>query len=352
MLAVITTQPGGPEVLGIAPAPIPQPGSNQVLVRVRAAALNYADMLQREGEFPAPPGESTILGVEIAGDVAACGAGVDVPTGTPVFGLAGGGGYAEFCLLDAGMTIPIPASLTYAEAAATCEGFFTADTTLFRLGNLEPGHSVLIHGGTGGIGTAAVQLAHSVGARVACTTGSEAKVSRLEFLGADLVINYKTANFASEVLAWTHQKGVDVVLDIVGAAYFERNLSVLKDGGTLVQIGIMSGAKCELDLDEIILRRLRIKGSVMRILPLAEKRAIARRFCERWLPLVATREIRPMIDSIYAYPEVAKAHERLGRSEHFGKIVLDFGMAAEAVSSRNWANPIAGGLRNETAGLQ
>jgi putative PIG3 family NAD(P)H quinone oxidoreductase len=330
MRAVMARRPGGPEVLHLADLPVPVPGPGEVQVRVRAAALNHADLLQRAGEFPAPAGESAILGVEIAGEVVACGPGVHMRSGSPVFGLVGGGAYANRCVIDAEMAIPIPAGLSYAEAASLPEVFFTADTTMFGLGHLTAGQSVLVHGGGSGLGTACIQMAKSAGALVACTAGSDAKAARALGLGADLAINYRTDDFARRILAWTGGAGVDLVEDIVGAEYFERNLSVLKDGGCLVQVGVMSGTSCALDLDLIVLRRLQLKGSIMRALPIQAKRAITRRFRERWLPLLAAGELLPVIDSVFPLAKVAEAHARMQRSDHFGKIVLDLYRAGDA----------------------
>lgn len=343
MRGVVAARPGGPEVLELADLVVPSPGPDEVLVRVRAAALNQADLLQRAGEFPAPAGESEVLGVEIAGDVVSCGSNVNAPPGRAVFGLVGGGAYADFCVIDAWMAIDIPPGFTYAEAAALPEVFFTADTTMFELGGLGAGKAVLVHGGGSGLGSTCIQMAKSVGARVACTVGSDAKAARASALGADLPINYRTQDFVREVLAWTGGVGVDLVEDIVGADYFGRNLSVLKDGGCLVQVGVMSGTRCELDLDAIVLRRLQLKGSIMRALPLESKRAITRRFRERWLPLLAAGELAPVVDSVIPVADVARAHARMERSEHFGKIVLDLhrandvavpGPSAEAFSAK------------------
>lgn len=323
MRAVTTAGAGGPEVLGIGEVPTPEPGPDQVLVRVRAAALNQADLLQRSGEFPAPPGESEILGVEIAGDVAARGANVRLPIGSAVFGLVGGGAYADYCLLDAEMAIAIPPGFSYAEMAAVPEVFFTADTAMFELGKLSAGQTVLVHGGGSGLGSACIQMAKSAGARVACTVGSDAKAARALALGADLAVDYKTRDFVQDVLAWTNGAGVDVVVDIVGADYFARNLAVLKEAGCLVLVGVMGGTRCELDLDAILLKRLQVKGTIMRSRPMEAKRGITRRFRERWLPLLVARELRPVVDSVFPIADAAQAHARMERSEHFGKIILD-----------------------------
>lgn len=333
MRAVVVPTPGGPDAMTVRTVPRPVPSPDQLLVRVRAAALNQADLLQRAGEFPAPPGESDVLGVEIAGDVVAAGANAAANAaagvGAAVFGLVGGGGYADGCLIDAGMAIPIPAGLSYAEAAALPEVCFTADTALFQLGGLSEGQTVLIHGGASGLGTAAIQMAKLAGARVACTVGSAQKAERTRALGADLAIVYTEQDFVTGVLAWTEGAGVDVIVDIVGTEYFNRNLAALKDGGCLVQVGVMSGTRCDLDLDTILFKRLQIKGTIMRPLPIGEKRRITRRFRDRWLPHVMDGSLRPVVDSIHPIRAVASAHRRLEQSRHIGKIILDLFEARE-----------------------
>jgi NADPH:quinone reductase len=323
MRAVVSLGPGGPSVLTLGEVAMPSPGPGQLLLRVRAAALNHADMLQREGEFPPSPGESEVLGVEIAGDVVAAGAGSRAIVGTPMFGLVGGGGYADYCLIDDHMAFDIPAGFSYAEAASLPEVYFTGDTTMFQLGGLTSGQTVLVHGGGSGLGTACIQMAKSAGARVACTVGSAAKATRALALGAELAINYRQQDFVTEVRTWTAGQGVDLVEDIVGASYLTRNLAALKDGGRLLQVGIIGGTVCSIDLDTIVLRRLHLIGSVMRPLPLEAKRAIAHRFRDHWLPRLAARRLAPVVDSIVPVAEVVSAHERLGRSDHFGKIILD-----------------------------
>jgi NADPH:quinone reductase len=331
MQAVVTLGAGGPEVLDIRTVERPIPTAHQLLVRVRAAALNHADMLQRQGEFPPSAGESEILGVEIAGDVAGAGAHCTTPIGTPVFGLVGGGGYAEYCVIDEGMAIQMPSGMSYAEAAACPEVFFTANTTLFELGDLRAGQTVLIHGGGSGLGSIGIQMARHVGAQVACTVGSEMKAARARELGASLCIDYSREDFVTRVRGATDD-GADLVQDIVGAAYLSRNLAALKPGGCLLLVGVMSGTLCQVDLDAILMRRLKIAGSVMRPLSLAAKRRITRAFRERWLPELVAGRVRPVIDSVMSLSEVRRAHERLGRSEHFGKIVLSvYGAGACAV---------------------
>ncbi|HYG61567.1 MAG TPA: NAD(P)H-quinone oxidoreductase [Thermoanaerobaculia bacterium] len=320
---------GGPEVLKIVEAPRPVPGPDELLVRVRAAALNNADLLQRDGSYSPPPGESEILGVEIAGEVEEMGERVSgFQRGQRVFGLVGSGGYAEHCLLDAGMAIPVPDGWSWTEAAAVPEAYFTADTTLFELGGLAAGQSVLIHAAGSGIGTVCIQLARFTGARVLCTAGSDEKLARCRELGADAGFNYKTEDWAAEVLRATGDAGdtggagVDVVWDVVGATYLARNLAVLRDGGRLVQVGLLTGWETEIDLLPLVLRRLQIKGSSMRPRSLADKRAITRKFRERWLPLLEERRLRPVIDSVFPLERVAEAHARMEAHLNFGKILL------------------------------
>lgn len=323
MRAILVDQPGGPEVLRLGRIPRPNVGALSVLVRVRAAALNHADMLQRQGLFAPPPGESEVLGVEIAGDIVQAGPGFQSMIGRPVFGLVGGGGYAEYCLMDAGMTIEIPPGYTYAEAAALPEAYFTGNTALFELGELDQGMTVLIHGGGSGLGTACIQMAKHVGAHVTCTVRSAAKAERVRQLGADRVIQYPNEDFSDAILRDPPHDRMDVVLDIVGADYLERNLRVLRDGGRLLLIGILSGTKCEIDLDEVILKRLRLKGAIMRSLGIEEKQQITATFKRQWLPQLAHRTLRPVVDSVYPLGQASQAHARMRRSEHIGKIVLD-----------------------------
>lgn len=321
--AVICDGFGGPEVLKISEIPRPVPGPDQLLVRVRASALNRADLLQRSGAYSPPPGESAIPGVEIAGEVEAWGDGVTgFRPGQGVFGLVGSGGYAGHCLLDAGMAVPVPEGWSWVEAAAVPEAFYTADTTLFELGELAAGQSVLIHAAGSGMGTACIQLAREAGARIFCTAGSDEKLVRCRELGAEVGIHRRNQDFAEEVLRHTDGAGVDVVEDFVGADYLARNLAVLKDGGRLVQVGLLSGWMGEIDLLALVLRRLQIKGSAMRPRSLAEKRAIARRFQERWLPLLVSGRLRPVIDSVFPLERVGEAHSRLESDLSFGKILL------------------------------
>ena len=323
MKAVIQSANGSPQVLQLGEAPLPEPGEDQLLVRVRASALNRADTMQRKGMYPPPPGESDILGLELAGEVEAWGAGVQgFSKGRRVFGLIGGGGYAEYALIDKELAMPIPDSWSFAEAAAVPEVYFTANETVFVLGKLQPGEAVLIHAGGSGVGTAAIQMARHVGARVYFTAGSDEKIERAMALGADAGINYKTHDFAEEIKRLTAGAGVDLVEDFLGASYLERNLSVLRPGGRLILVALMGGAKCEVDLSTIMRKRLQVFGSVMRSRSLEDKRAITARFRERWLPPLIEGGIKPVIDSVFPLEDVVAAHEKMEANKNFGKIIL------------------------------
>lgn len=324
MKAVTLKAFGGPEVLQVGEVPKPTPGAEQLLVRVRATALNRADTLQRKGAYPPPPGESEILGLELAGEVESWGAAVaGVNAGQRVMALVGGGAYAEYCLVDKDMAMPIPQGWSFAQAAAVPEVFFTANETVFVLGNLQPGESLLCHAGGSGVGTAAIQMAHHVGAKVYFTAGSEDKIDRAMALGADAGINYKTQDFAEEIKRLTQGKGVDVIEDFLGASYFARNIASLNTYGRLVIVALMGGSKTEIDLSQIQRKRLAIFGTTLRARPLPEKRKVTRRFVERWLPPLVQGQLKPVIDSVYPMEKVSEAHRRMDSNENFGKIVLE-----------------------------
>lgn len=323
MRAVTFRGAGGVEVLAISEVPRPEPGPEELLVRVRAAALNRADTLQRSGEYQAPEGVSPIPGVEIAGEVAGWGEGVSgFALGDRVCGLVGGGGYAEYCPLDHQMALPVPEGWSFAEAVTVPEAFYTADTTLFEIGRLSAGETVLIHAGGSGVGSACLQLAREAGARVLTTVGSREKADKALALGAHEAILYKEQDFVAESLRLTGGEGVDLVEDFVGGAYLLRNLEVLRELGRLIQVGVLTENLAQIDLDVVLFKRLTIRGTVMRPLPLADKRAIAARFRRRWWPLFLDRRLRPVVDAVIPFEEVARAHQRMEADLHFGKIVL------------------------------
>jgi putative PIG3 family NAD(P)H quinone oxidoreductase len=323
MKAIIFDAPGDPDVLYLGEVPEPVPGPEDLLVRVRASALNRADTLQRRGLYPPPPGESDILGLELAGEVEAVGRAVsDFAPGDRVFGLVGGGGYAEKALLHVGMAMRVPADWSFEQAAAVPEVFLTANETLFTLGRLTHGETVLIHAGASGVGTAGIQMAHQAGARVLVTAGSAAKIARTIELGADAGIPYKEEDFAARVLDLTHQAGVDLVQDFIGAAYWQRNVRCLKTEGRLVIVGLMGGTKVEVDLNTILRKRLQIIGAVMRSQSLANKIAMTKRFQERWLPLLQNGNLHPVIDTVFPLADAATAHRYMEENRNIGKVVL------------------------------
>jgi putative PIG3 family NAD(P)H quinone oxidoreductase len=297
-----------------------------LLVRVFATALNRADVLQRRGHYPPPPGESEVLGLELAGRVEAWGGSVQgFARGDRVFGLVGGGSYAEYALLDHRMAMRIPDGWGFEQAAAVPEVFLTANETIFVLGGLTEGQAVLVHAGGSGVGTAAIQMATVTGARVYFTAGSDEKIRRAEALGMGAPvkgINHKTQDFREEVLRATGGAGVDVVLDFLGASYLERNLAVLKPAGRLVIASLMGGARAEVDLALILRRRLQVMGSVLRSRTLEDKRMITERFRRHWLPLLEQGRIKPVIDRVLPLERVREAHAAMEANQNFGKIVL------------------------------
>lgn len=324
MQAVIFDEPGGPEVLKVGRVADPVPGADQILVRVRATALNRADTLQRQGLYPPPPGESDVLGLELAGEVEAVGSAVrNVHVGDRVFGLVGGGGYAEKAVLDARMAMSVPSGWSFAEAAAVPEVFFTAQETLFTLAQLRAGETVLIHAGASGVGTAGIQMARETGANVLVTAGSAEKIACCIELGAAAGCNYKERGFADWVHERTDGRGVDVIEDFIGAAYWDDNLKSLATGGRLVLVGFMGGTKAQTNLGLILMKRLRIFGSVLRSRPSADKIDITRRFQADWLPLLKAGRIKPIIDRRFPLREAADAHRYMEANKNVGKIILD-----------------------------
>ncbi|PSM31510.1 quinone oxidoreductase [Haliangium sp. UPWRP_2] len=325
MNAVVQSGFGGPEVLRISRIARPTPGPSDLLVRVHAAGLNRADVLQREGEYIVPEGQSPIIGIEIAGVVEAVGAEVNSAiVGQRVFGVVAGGGYAEYCLLDHGMAIPIPTQMGFVEAAAIAEAGLTAHETLFTLGQLGPGQRILIHAAASGIGTMMVQMARASGATIYATTGTHEKASRVQALGADHVINYREEDFARTVQDLTRGEGVHVVEDFIGGAWLERNLEVVREGGVLVIVGLLDGLQAPLDLLKLVERRIQIKGSSLRLRSLEEKRDVTRRFRERWMPEPehALKGLQPVVHRVYRMEQLAAAHSEMENNRNVGKIIL------------------------------
>ncbi len=323
MLAIEIAGPGGPEVLVPAERPTPVPGGGEVLIRVAAAGVNRPDVMQRQGRYPPPPGASDIPGLEVAGLVEAIGPGVTRwEPGNAVCALVAGGGYAEFVVAPEPQCLPVPATITMEEAAAVPETFFTVWTNLFERGRLRAGESVLLHGGSSGIGTTAIQLARAFGARAFATAGSADKCRACERLGAELAVNYREADFVAALKAATGGRGVDVVLDIVGGTYVARNLDVLAMDGRLVQIGMQGGSRAEISLAPILQRRLTITGSALRPRSVAEKGAIARALEQHVWPLLASRTVVPVVSATFSLDDAASAHRLMESSEHIGKIVL------------------------------
>mgnify|MGYP001476587947 CR=1 FL=1 len=324
MQVITFDTPGGPQVLKLTQAPGPIPAPEQILVRVHASALNRADTLQRQGNYPPPPGESAILGLELAGEVEVLGSAVtNIAVGDRVFGLVGGGGYAEKAVIDARMAMPIPDGWSFTEAAAVPEVYFTAQETIFTLGSLKQGETILIHAGASGVGTAGIQMARETGARIFITAGSADKIQRCVELGATAGCNYKEQDFAEWIKDVTDGKGVDVIEDFIGAAYWDENLRSLKIGGRLILVGLMGGVKAETNLGLILTKRLQVFGSVLRSRPLAEKIDITRRFQKNWLPLLTAGTIKPIIDRSFPLAQAGDAHQYMEDNKNFGKIILE-----------------------------
>jgi putative PIG3 family NAD(P)H quinone oxidoreductase len=323
MRAIVIEKPGDESVMQIGEAPAPALGPDDLRIRVAACGVNRADLLQRQGLYPPPPGASPILGLECAGTVAEIGANVrGFEAGDRAMALLAGGGYAEEVVVHAGSAMKVPPALTLEEAAAIPEVFLTVFLNVFQLAQLPEGGALLVHGGGSGIGTAAIQLAKRAGARAIVTAGSDAKCEQCRKLGADVAVNYRSAKFADAVKQATGGQGVDVVLDSIGAPYLEDNLASLAVGGRLVLIGLMGGAKAELDLGALLARRLSVIGSTLRARPVEEKAAIVRGFVARFSDDLAAGRIRAVVDRVLPLAQAADAHRAMKASEHFGKIVL------------------------------
>jgi NADPH2:quinone reductase len=323
MTAIAIRAPGGPDVLVPERRPLPVPGEGEILVKVVAAGVNRPDVLQREGGYPPPPGASDIPGLEMAGEVVAAGPGVTRHRpGDKVTGLVQGGGYAEYCKVHETNALPIPASLTPVEAAAIPETFFTVWSNVFDRGGLKAGETFMVHGGTSGIGTTAIQLAKAFGAGVIATAGSATKCAACLELGADLAVNYRDEDFVKAVKDFTGGRGVDVTLDMVGGDYIERNYEAAAMDGRIVQIAVLRGAKATVNVHRIMVKRLVHTGSTLRARDVAFKAQIATSLETKVWPLFETGRLRVVIDSTYPLAEAAKAHRRMETSEHIGKIVL------------------------------
>lgn len=303
---------------------MPQPGRGELLIKVAAAGVNRPDIMQRQGVYPPPTGASSILGLEVAGTVVTIGEQVDSwQVGDRVCALVTGGGYAEYCLASAGCCLPVPQGLSLVDAAALPEAFFTVWSNVFDRGRLKPGESLLVHGGGSGIGTVAIQLAKVFGSRVYITAGSDEKCRRCLTLGADAAFDYRQQDFVEQLSILTGGRGVDVVLDMIGGDYLQRNLKVLATEGRLVQIAIQHGAKAELNLWSMMIKRLTLTGSTLRARDDGFKSEIARALLSNVWPLLAAGSIKPVIDSVFPLAEAEQAHARMMSGKHFGKIVLE-----------------------------
>lgn len=322
MTVIEISESGGPEVLRPARRAVPEPGHGEVLIAVSAAGVNRPDVLQRQGGYPPPPGASDLPGLEVAGTIAGLGPGAArYAMGERVCALVSGGGYAEYCLAPEPQTLPIPEGLDDVQGAALPETFFTVWTNLFERARLKAGERLLVHGGSSGIGTTAIQVASALGVRVFTTAGSAEKCSACESLGAECAINYRDEDFETAVKDLTGE-GVDVVLDMVGGDYVQRNLNVLRPEGRLVQIAFLGGVKSQLNLMPLMLKRLTITGSTLRPQSIESKARIAVALEREVWPLLAAGAIKPVIDSTFPLVEAAKAHARMESGAHIGKIVL------------------------------
>lgn len=322
MRAIVVTQPGGPEMMQIGEVPTPEAGPGELLVRIRAAGVNRADLSQRQGNYPPPPGASTIMGMEVAGEIAALGAGVaDWRIGERVMALLGGGGYAEYVTVPAALAMRVPDNVSWEEAGGIPEAFLTAYLALFPLGDLTAGQAVLVHAGASGVGIAGIQLAREAGARVVATAGTDAKVVAVEALGA-VGVNYRTQDFAAVVAERTDGKGVNVILDFIGADHWERNLAALAMDGRIIVISSLSGGEVPMNLGALMRKRAQVIGTTLRNRPLAQKVALTRALAEFALPRFADGRMKVVVDTIYPLADAADAHRRMADNANTGKLIL------------------------------
>jgi putative PIG3 family NAD(P)H quinone oxidoreductase len=326
MTVIEIAQPGGPEQLKVAVRPVPQPGEGEVLVRVVAAGVNRPDIMQRQGRYPPPPGASDLPGLEISGEVVALGPNAPgVSIGERVVALLPGGGYAGYAVAAAPLCLPVPSGVSMVEAAAIPETYFTVWTNLFERGGCKAGDTVLVHGGTSGIGTTAIQLATAWGARVFATAGSEIKARACEKIGAVRGIDYRTEDFVDVVRQETAGKGVDLILDIVAGSYVPRNLEAAAVEGRIVVISLLGGARAEVNFGMVLSKRLTITGSTLRIRSVAQKAMVAAAVRKNIWPLLAAGRARPIIHATFPLAEASAAHALMETSNHIGKIVLTVG---------------------------
>ena len=324
MRHIAAREPGPPDVLALVEGPVPKPRAGEVLIRIAYAGVNRPDCIQRAGSYPPPPDASPIIGLEVSGSIAAVGEGVDEwHVGEAVCALTPGGGYAEYCVAPAGHCLVPPRGMAMLEAAGLCENYFTVWHNVIERGRLVHGETILIHGGSSGIGLAAIQLAKAFGAKVITTVGTDEKAAVCESLGADHAINYKSTDFVAEVASITAKRGVDVVLDMVGGDYIAKNLRCIALEGRLVIIAFLHGSRAEVDWMPIMLRRLTVTGSTMRASPAARKSAIAQSLRDRVWPLFEAGRLKPVIYRVFPLAEAASAHALMESSTHVGKIILE-----------------------------
>lgn len=325
MKAIVVDKPGDEDAMHLGEVPAPRPGPGDVLVRVRATAVNRADLLQRRGFYPPPPGASEIIGLECAGEVLSVGEAVPpgFAPGDRVMALLPGGGYAEQAAVHHGSVLRVPPSLDLVAAGGFPEVYLTADSNVFGLGQARRGDTILVHGGGSGVGTATIQLAREAGVRCLVTAGSEDKCRRCVELGADAAIDYKREDFAERVKELTGGRGVDVILDSIGGSYFERNLASLAIGGRLVVIGLTGGAQASIALGALLTRRLSVIGSTLRARPVEEKAAIVSAFLSRFGGALEAGRLRVVVDRVLPLAAAPEAHRVVARSDHFGKVVLE-----------------------------